>query len=77
MFTKETIEAALDSGQLETEVTNGTNTRWWRLRRNGATRTWRTRPSDFRIPTKAGLRAYGEITHLNMNSGHFRISPHA
>jgi hypothetical protein len=30
-------------------------------RRNGATQTWKTRPDDFRIPVKYGLRSYGQI----------------
>lgn len=35
--------------------------RTWR--RNGKTQTWKTRPGEFRIPTKYGLYSYGEITH--------------
>lgn len=34
----------------------------YRVRRNGATQTWVTRPADFRIPVKHGLRDYGQIT---------------
>lgn len=40
MFTQQTIEDALDRGQIEAEMNNG---RWWRLRRNGATKVWKTR----------------------------------
>lgn len=70
MFTRETIESALDRGVLFAE-TNGR--RWLRLRRNGRTQTWKTRPNDFRIPVKAGLRSTAQITHDNMNSGTLRI----
>lgn len=31
-------------------------------RRNGQTQTWKTRPDDFRVPVKWGLRRYGQIT---------------
>lgn len=34
-------------------------------RRNGATQTWVTRPEDFRLPVKYGLRQYGNITQAN------------
>lgn len=34
----------------------------WRLRRNGATKLWKTRPSEYRIPVKAGLKSHGYIT---------------
>lgn len=36
-----------------------------RARRNGKTKTWKTRPGHFRIPTKIGLYQYSEITHEN------------
>lgn len=39
-------------------------------RRNGATQTWKTRPDDFRIPVKWGLRDYFQITHLNADWFH-------
>lgn len=34
----------------------------YQWRRNGATLTWKTRPDEFRIPVKYGLRSYGQIT---------------
>lgn len=37
------------------------NGRWWQIRRNGATKTWKKRPNAFRIPIKAGLRFYWEL----------------
>ena len=33
-----------------------------RWRRNGRTQTWKTRPDDFRIPVKFGVKDYGQIT---------------
>jgi hypothetical protein len=69
-MTRAEIETALDQGRLEILV--GPD-RWWRVRRNGRTQTWKTRPGEFRIPIKAGLRVYAAITDLNMDSGTFRV----
>jgi hypothetical protein len=33
-----------------------------RYRRNGATKTWKTRPLAYRVPVKYGYRGYGAIT---------------
>lgn len=35
------------------------------VRRNGATKTWKTRPGEFRIPVKYGLYEYGYIDNNN------------
>lgn len=34
-----------------------------RHRRNGATQTWKTRPTEYRIPVVHGLKHYGNIWH--------------
>ena len=34
-----------------------------RWRRNGKTQTWKTRPDEWRIPVKYGLRNYWNIWH--------------
>ena len=34
-------------------------------RRNGATKTWKTRPDEFRVPIKYGFRQCYAITHVN------------
>ena len=36
-----------------------------RARRNGATKVWKTKPLDFKIPFKHGLFIYGHITQIN------------
>jgi len=64
------IEEALDSGLIEVEVRVHPS-RWWTAKRNGQTKTWVTRPADFRIPIKAGLKAYGYITPVTLDS--FRV----
>lgn len=35
----------------------------WRA--NGKCQTWKTRPDEFKLPIKYGLREYGYLTHEN------------
>ncbi len=60
MATRIEIETALAQGNLWVLMGNGN---YWRLRRNGKTQFWKTRPDEFSIPVKAGLRACGRVTH--------------
>ena len=60
MATRIEIETALAQGNLWVLMGNGN---YWRLRRNGKTQFWKTRPNEFSIPVKAGLRSTGRITH--------------
>lgn len=62
------IERHLDVGNIEASMNNK---RWWRVRRNGATKRWVTRPKEFRIPVKAGLRSCAYICHHNLQ--HYRL----
>jgi hypothetical protein len=39
-------------------------------RRNGATKLWKTRPNEFRVPVKFGMYAHGYIDHDNANVAH-------
>ena len=41
-------------------------------RRNGKTQTWKTRPGEFRIPVKHGLRNYDSITNSDVDRVHTR-----
>ena len=54
------IENSLYNGELWAAMRSG---RYWKLRRNGKTQTWKTRPGDFRIPVKCGLKSCAAITH--------------
>ena len=36
-----------------------------RWRRNGVTKTWKTRPEEFRLPIKCGFRQCYAMTHEN------------
>jgi hypothetical protein len=48
----------------------GETIRQVRCRANGICQTWKTRPDEFRLPIKAGLYEYGEITHRNASDFH-------
>jgi hypothetical protein len=63
-MTLQEIEQALDAGRIFARMTNKAE---WRVRRNGATKLWRTRPGDFRIPVKAGFHVCGYITPENFD----------
>lgn len=54
------VANALDKGELCIAMSSG---RWWRLRRNGRTRLWATRPEHWAIPVKYGLKGYATIDH--------------
>ena len=59
-LTQEEANKALDSGEVKALSSRGT---WLSCRRNGKTKTWVTRPNDFRIPVSIGFRSHGYITH--------------
>ena len=60
MITLKEIEEALDKHHLSIKMKNGN---YWRVRRNGRTKLWVTRPTHFRIPIKFGLKYCEVITH--------------
>jgi hypothetical protein len=58
------IEQALDTGQLFMDVTlRAGPPRFWLIRRNGQTKTWKRSPDWFRIPVKYGFKGYDQIDH--------------
>lgn len=65
-MTREEIEKELDRGNLETKVYP--SGKYWKIRRNGKTKLWKTRPNEFSISIKAGIHTYGYITQDNMDS---------
>lgn len=56
------IEAALDAGKLWYQVLPG---RYWRLRRNGRTKTWQRPQPGWRIPVKWGFRFAGSVDNAD------------
>jgi hypothetical protein len=59
---QDAVERALDMGHLWALMRSG---RYWKLRRNGKTQTWKRDPSRFRILVKFGFSGGGEITQAS------------
>lgn len=70
-MTREELEAALDSGTLWAQMRMGN---WWRLRRNGKTKLWKTHPNAFSVPAKAGLKSCCRLEPADLNNPCIRIS---
>jgi len=79
-ITRHNVDELLDSGRLEIAMKLGVTTRWWQLRRNGATRRWKSDPERVRVPVKAGIYVYSVIatyeTDLGPKGGHLFGSPY-
>ena len=58
-LTRANVRKLLDARCLEAAMRNG---RWWEMRANGATQTWKRDASRIRIPFKVGLKECGAIT---------------
>lgn len=74
------IEEALDHGHIQALVAvgRGSKERWWKVRRNGTTKRWKTDPWRFRIPVKCGLKICGSIESIfdfNGSNRKFRFAP--
>ena len=59
------LDQYLDRGLISVAMRNG---RWWTIRRNGRTQTWKRDANRIRIPFKAGLYVYGAITETDFVS---------
>ena len=59
VITRDNVDSLLDRRQIEVAKSNG---RWWEIRRNGATRTFKRDANRIEIPFKAGMRGYGTIS---------------
>jgi hypothetical protein len=57
-ITRENLDNYLDGGVLYIAMTNG---KWYRVRRNGKTKLWKSDASKFRLPIKYGFRHYGYL----------------
>lgn len=64
--TRANVETLLDRGELYAGMRNGA---WWKLRRNGATKTWKRDATRVRIPIKAGLKSTSAITETDFHDG--------
>jgi hypothetical protein len=75
-ITPQNIDQSLDAGRLEIKMRNGN---WWTLRRNGATKRWKTDPERVYVGVKAGLRVYDAIATYDSDlprGGHTFSSPY-
>lgn len=54
------VRYELENGSLWIRLNNG---RYWSVRPNGKTQLWKRNPWRYRIPVKAGLYVYSEITN--------------
>jgi hypothetical protein len=68
------IENLLDAGKLQICMINGTPRapRWYDVRRNGKTQTWKRQPERFSIPVRVGFRDAFRIEDTKYN---FRERP--
>jgi hypothetical protein len=48
----------------------GITERITRVRINGSAQTWKTRPNEWRLPVKYGMREYTSITHHDAGDWH-------
>jgi hypothetical protein len=73
-MTRDEIETALDRGRLQIQSHNG---RWYDVRRNGATKTWKRDPNKVEIPCKVGFkecfRLGGELNG-RQNEGYYGLA---
>ena len=58
-LTKAEADKAIDAGNIKALSAHKT---WWKCRRNGMTKTWKTRPDEYSIPIKIGSKDYSYIT---------------
>jgi hypothetical protein len=65
------FEQSLDAGNVYVAAGGG---RYWLARRNGATKFWKTRPLDWSVPIKYGLKECARVTHENFNSDLVRVA---
>ena len=54
------VRYEIEQGAIWVRMNNG---RYWRVRCNGATKLWKRDPWRYRIPVKAGLKVFSEITN--------------
>lgn len=65
MITKDIAVAAHHRDIFHHTTEKGSDKQPVRCRVNGKCKTWKTRPDDFRLPVKHGLRTYFYITPYN------------
>ena len=54
------VRYEIEHGSIWVRMNNG---KYWKVRCNGATKLWKRDAWRYRIPVKAGLKVYAEITN--------------
>ena len=58
------VRYEIDNGSIWVRVSNRASAvRYWKVRCNGATKTWKRDAWRYRIPVKAGMYLFAEITN--------------
>lgn len=66
------LNKALDEGRIEIAVQGD---KWFKARRNGQTKLWSTRPSEFSIPVKVGFTTCARLDHTWVEDRDYRELP--
>jgi hypothetical protein len=78
-MTRIEFETALDAGKLETRISTREGDKWYLVRRNGRTQTWKRDTRRFEIPIKFRFRDTMRVKSRFFASGEinewFRIIP--
>jgi hypothetical protein len=69
--TRGELDKLVDAGQVFIRMKSE---KWWQIRRNGKTRTWKRNANRFALPFKYGLYGYGTITEADLLEGN-RLNP--
>ncbi|MCX6783338.1 MAG: hypothetical protein NTZ20_05140 [Candidatus Levybacteria bacterium] len=64
-ITRENIDSLLNSGKIEIAMGGG---KWWRIRRNGATKHWKRDATRIYVPFKMGLKEWGNLTEWDFDN---------
>ena len=71
-ITRNNVDSLLDAGMIEVRMSRDLSDgspRYWRIRRNGKTQTWKRDANRVRIPYKYGMYGYGVITETDFVEG--------
>lgn len=68
-----TLQDALLAVRFEHETLKNSDGTPLRARKNGKIQLWKTRPGEFRLPCKHGLKTCFDITHENAHN--WRVAP--
>jgi hypothetical protein len=74
-MTQEEFEAALDGRRLWIREWEGLRARWYLVRRNGVTKTWKKDGSKWTVPIKWKLKSTARVTEKTGLDDWFKANP--